>query len=138
MAERVGFEPTQTPIEISKFMKNRRLRVPSRPLRPAFGSRSTGVPHLNPSTVFLRFLSAVEHAIHDARLAVDLVIHGVGKASDEQPMAVEYLRVNAGVEFQGVDIGNEGVKKIIAEASSLPSIESAPAVEILERPSAVS
>ena len=49
-------------------------------------------------------------------------------------MEVEYLHVNAGVELQGVDIGKERVKKIIAEASSLPSIEPAPAVEILERP----
>jgi hypothetical protein len=32
VAERVGFEPTQTPIEISKFMKTLRLGVPSRPL----------------------------------------------------------------------------------------------------------
>jgi hypothetical protein len=40
VAERVGFEPTETPIEISKFMKNLRLSVPCRPLHsPAFGSR---------------------------------------------------------------------------------------------------
>lgn len=44
-----------------------------------------------------------------------------------------HLHVNAGVELQGVDIGKERVEKIIAEASSLPSIESPPAVEILER-----
>ena len=34
MAERVGFEPSETPIEISKFMKNLRLCVPSRPQLP--------------------------------------------------------------------------------------------------------
>ncbi len=40
VAERVGFEPTETPIEISKFMKNLRLRVPRNPLAlPTFGSR---------------------------------------------------------------------------------------------------
>jgi len=44
------------------------------------------------------------------------------------------IHVNPGVELQGVYIGKERVKKIIAEASSLPSIESAPAVQILERP----
>lgn len=41
--------------------------------------------------------------------------------------------MNPGVEFQRVDIGKKCVEKIIAEASSLPSIESAPAVQILER-----
>jgi hypothetical protein len=57
VAERVGFEPTQTPIEISKFMKNLRLCVPSRPLLSpllavdlAVGQSSR--PHLNPSIVF--------------------------------------------------------------------------------------
>jgi hypothetical protein len=48
-------------------------------------------------------------------------------------MEVEDLHVNAGVEPQGVDIGKERVEKIIAEATSLPSIESPPAVQILER-----
>src|ERR1022692_2138860 len=39
VAERVGFEFTQTPIEISKFMKNLRRPVPCRPLlSPAFSS----------------------------------------------------------------------------------------------------
>jgi hypothetical protein len=32
VAERVGFEPTATPIEISKFMKTLQLCVPSGPL----------------------------------------------------------------------------------------------------------
>jgi hypothetical protein len=32
LAERVGFEPTETPIKISKLMKNLRLSVPCRPL----------------------------------------------------------------------------------------------------------
>jgi hypothetical protein len=48
-------------------------------------------------------------------------------------MKVEHLHVNAGVELQGVDIGEERVEKIIAKASSLPSIELSPTVEILER-----
>ena len=49
---------------------------------------------------FLRLLSAVEHAKHDARLAIDLIIHRVGKAFREQAVEVEHLNVNPGVEFQ--------------------------------------
>ncbi len=89
MAERVGFEPTQTQIEISKLLKNLRLVRPlETPSLPAFGSRfgsrAVRAPSPQPFHRFLRLLSAVEHAKHDARLAVDLVIHGVGKASGEQ------------------------------------------------------
>jgi hypothetical protein len=82
---------------------------------------------------FLRLLSAIEHAKQDARLAIDPIIHRVRKASREQAMEVEHLDVNPGVQLQRVDIGKERVEKIIAEASSLPSIESPPAVQILER-----
>jgi hypothetical protein len=51
----------------------------------------------------------------------------------ELPVEVEHLHVNAGVKLQRVDIGKERVEKIIAEALSLPTIESPPAVQILER-----
>jgi hypothetical protein len=49
---------------------------------------------------FLRLLSAVEHAKHGARLAIDLIIHRVRKALRKQAVEVEHLNVNPGVEFQ--------------------------------------
>jgi hypothetical protein len=53
----VGFEPTETPIEISKFMKKLRLCVPSRPLPSPLLAVDLAVglsarPHLKPSIVF--------------------------------------------------------------------------------------
>jgi hypothetical protein len=82
---------------------------------------------------FLRLLPAVQCAKHDACLAIDQIIHRVRKAFREQAMKLEHLNVNPGVEFQRVDIGKKCVEKTIAEAFSLPRIESPPAVEILER-----
>ena len=82
---------------------------------------------------FIRLLPAIEHPKYDARLALDLVVHRVGKAFSEEPMEIEHFHVNAGVELQRVDIGKETVEKIIAEAASLPGVEPPPAVQILER-----
>ena len=49
---------------------------------------------------FLRLLPAVEYAKHDARLAIEPIIHRVRKAFREQAVEVEHLNVNPGVEFQ--------------------------------------
>jgi hypothetical protein len=45
-------------------------------------------------------LSAIEHSKHDARLAIDPIIHRVGKAFREKAVEIEHLHGNPGVEFQ--------------------------------------
>ena len=43
-------------------------------------------------------------------------------------MEIEHRHVNAGITLKAIDVGKEGVKKIVADAFILSGIEDAPAV----------
>lgn len=75
----------------------------------------------------LGFLPAVEDAKDDADFAVDFVVDGVGEAFREQPVEVKHLQVDANVQLEGIDVGKQGVEKVVADAFALPSIEPSPA-----------
>jgi hypothetical protein len=47
-------------------------------------------------------LSAVEYAKHDARLAIDLIIHRVGKAFREQAVEVEDYLPSGSKDLKGI------------------------------------
>ena len=59
----------------------------------------------------VRVAAATAHAMADGVVAVDPIVDGGGKAAGEQAIAAEADVVDASVEDQGVDLGNQAVKK---------------------------
>ena len=50
-------------------------------------------------------MPAVEHAKDDAIVLVNAVIHNIRKAFSEQPVKLKDLRMQAGKNLEGINIG---------------------------------
>jgi len=74
----------------------------------------------------VRVAAATEHAMDDGLVAVDPIVDGGGKAAGEQAKAAEADVVDAGVEYEGVDLGNQAAKKIAADAGGLQIVDFTP------------
>ena len=88
--------------------------------------------YFNASVVFAGRLSAVEHVKHDADVPVNFVVYGVGKSLREKPVKPVDLCVHTSVDLQRVDVGKQGVEKVVADAFPLPGVELSPAIQVGE------
>ena len=60
----------------------------------------------------VRVAAATAHAMADGLVAVDPIVDGGGKAAGEQAIAAEADVGDASVEDEGVELGNQAVKKL--------------------------
>lgn len=83
------------------------------------------------------FLRAVEHSENDADVAINLVVNRVGKSRREKAMEPDHSHMDASIELERINVGEQGVEEVFAYALALPSVERAAAARLLHWHAAV-
>ena len=77
-------------------------------------------------------LPAVQYAInYNPAFIVHFVVNRVREAARQKTVITKNLRVDAAVESQGVNVGEDRIKKIVSQALALLFIKCAPGSQII-------
>ena len=65
----------------------------------------------------------IQDSPDDSNVLVECVVDGVGEALRQQTVIAEDLRVDACIQHEGVDVGKQGVKEVLAQPLALHLVE---------------